>query len=545
MDTTDNVSCELREIEKEVDNYYKSNPLVNLPFAPAVWSLLAFAELKILRDASRPPTSQEFETLGDNFVNELKAPILWLFNACKSGGQVPFACDDQIFQASRDLFGLGKRYQWFEAAYTYWSREEIELNLQGSTIQPTKEFFKGMEYQAYGRLIKAHESDEGISSINTDDFHLVADAIRTSVKVKDNNRFSYKMNPRMVSDMIKTMSPGYDIAFSLPPEWQFSRYSLGDFRKVFEAILAMAFIHFRAREIAIEDGCDSFGYADSIYTPTYNELLRRVARYSGVSDEKVLSVFDDLTYGNRGIPKRELDPALQPLIKLNSNQYAIMPSLWMSLSPERNLTVLLNKLSSERKIYAKLVDKKEELMRQHIITDLSESDFRFICGSVANLPDVDLAIVKESEKACLLLELKWFIAPAEFREIIHKSEEIEKGISQSLKFKQAFTDSHEPLLTKLGIDASYRFETIVVSQNWIGDANVQNPKVPVIRANHLIEKLKVTESLRSTMEWLKNRDYLPKEGRDFEVHGITSTIGKWSVKWSTTRPLIKDAFFPL
>ena len=124
------------------------------------------------------------------------------------------------------------------------------------------------------------------------------------------------------------------------------------------------------------------------------------------------------------------------------------------------------------------------------------------------LQDIDLAIVKESEKVCLLLELKWFIAPAEFREVIHKSEEIEKGISQVLKIKQAFAGNHKPLLEKLNIDSSYRLEGIVVSRNWIGDADVQNSEVPVIPADHLIAKLKGTESLLSTMEWLKNREYL-------------------------------------
>ena len=101
--------------------------------------------------------------------------------------------------------------------------------------------------------------DQGISLINIDDFQSVTDAISSSVKVVKGNRFSYKMNPRMVSDVIKTMSPGYDIAFSLPPEWQFSRYSLGDFRKVFEAILAMVSIHFRAWGVAIEKECDNNG----------------------------------------------------------------------------------------------------------------------------------------------------------------------------------------------------------------------------------------------------------------------------------------------
>ena len=181
-------------------------------------------------------------------------------------------------------------------------------------------------------------------------------------------------------------------------------------------------------------------------------------------------------------------------------------------------------------------------MKQRFTDDLSDKGFRFVDDNVPNLTDVDLAIIRDSEKTCLLLELKWFIGPAEFREVIEKSEEIKKGISQVFKLKQAFADNHKPLLEKLEIDSNYRLEGIVVSQNWIGEANVQSPEVPVIRADHLIAKLKATESLRATIEWLMARKYLPKEGKDFEVHGITSTIGKWSVKWSTTRPLIKDVF---
>ena len=31
MNAIDNVSCELRKIEKEIDSYYKSNPLAQIP----------------------------------------------------------------------------------------------------------------------------------------------------------------------------------------------------------------------------------------------------------------------------------------------------------------------------------------------------------------------------------------------------------------------------------------------------------------------------------------------------------------------------------
>ena len=542
----DRLTPELRKTEEEVDLYYRYNPLMNLPFATAAWSMLAFAEDRMLQDSSASTTFQDITMIVDNLVNEMKHPICWIYRACKQGGQVPFTDNYQVDRyrvdrSSRNLFKLGRKYGWFVAAYTYASRGWIELDLQGSMIQPTENLFTGIEYEAYSRLIKPHESQEALSSVNLD--NLPIDAIVYSLRIKG-ERFSYKTNPRLVCDTIKALTrPIFDKVFSLPSEWQFSHYSLGDFHKVFETIAAMAYIHLTARRIAVDLGCLDMGYADSIYVCSFDDLLRQVARYSGVSNAKVRSIFDDLVYGNKGI--LHPDPVLQPLIKLNSEAYAIMPHLWICSSAERNLTVLLNKLPCEKEIYAKLVDEKEELMRRRFITGLSDKGFRFIWGNVLDLPDVDLAIIRDSEKACLLLELKWFIAPAEVREIIEKSEEIKKGICQVLQMKRAFTNSRKPLLEKLQIDSSYSFKGVVVSENWIGHNQVQSTEIPVIRADHLIAKLKMTESLESAMEWLRERKYLPKEGEHFKVHRMTATISNWSMKWYGIQPLIDDAFFPL
>lgn len=557
----DKLTPELRKIEKEIDFYYKSNPLVNLPFAPAAWSLLAFGEEVMLKEqndgrerqlvndenmgpilAVRPRqfTSQEYAAIADNLVNGLKDPMYWLFLTCKQGGQVLSAYNGDVYKASWDLFTLGQEYRWFTAAYTHASHGWIGLKPQGAIIQPTENLFADIEYEAYNHLIKPHKLQEASSSVNLDS--LPIDMIRHSLKI-DGERFCYKLNPRMVADTIRARKPVVDEVFLLPSEWQFSHYALEDFRKVFEAISAMACIHMVARRMAADLGCFGMGYSDSVYIRPFDDLLRQVVRYSRVSKPKVHSIFDDLSYGNRGISNP--DPPLQPLIKLNSEAYGIMPHLWLFSSAERNLTVLLNKLPSEKEIYSKLVDEKEKIMRGRFTTCLSAKGFRFVCGSVSDLPDIDLAIISDTEKVCLLLELKWFIDPAEAREIIEKSEEIEKGISQVLQLKRAFANNHEALLKKLQIDSSYSLEGVVVSENWIGHAKAQSPEIPVIQANHLIEKLKATENLKSAMEWLKNRKYLPKEGEHFKVHMTTHTIGDWSLKWYRIEPLISEGFFPL
>ena len=368
-------------------------------------------------------------------------------------------------------------------------------------------------------------------------------SVRHSLKIRG-ERFEYKLNSKIVASAQEAaISPVYSQISALPDEWQFSRYKLGDFRRVVETISAIAFIHALARQLAIENGCLNMGYADSIYMPSCDELLERVVRYSGISESNVQSILDDLSYSNKNIS--DPDPALQPLIVLNSKVYAIMPHLFLARSPERNMAVLLNRLPSERKIYSGLTDNKEGMLRRRFTAHLSDSRFRFISGKVQDLPDVDLAIISDPNKSCLLLELKSFIEPAEVSEIGHKSEEIEKGISQILQLKHAFANNHQPLLDKLKVDSSYRLEGIVVSENWIGHATVQSPEIPVIQADDFIEKLRTTESLESSIEWLKVRKYLPKEGEHFEIGRQFATIGNWTLDWYGIELLSSDAFPPL
>ena len=388
-----------------------------------------------------------------------------------------------------------------------------------------------------------HATEEAYHFLDRNMDRDLQDAIEHSLKIKG-DRFSYKWNPKLVRDMKRFLEPNIDRMFSLPSKWQFSSYSLGEFRKVFEAICAMAHIHWRAHSKAKSQGCRDSGYASSIFMPSCDRLLTLVVDNSGVSEPAARRILEDLTYGNRGIKRPDL--ALQPLVKIHSDYYAIAPLLWIAWIPEDNLIALLNKIPEEKKIYSKLSNEKEDRMREYITTELGAKGFRFIDGRVQNsLPDIDLAIIMDSEKAVLLLELKWFIAPASAYEKHKKSEEISKGVSQIQALRMAFSNRNERLLSKLKIDSSYRLEGAVISQNWIGYADVQSPEVPVIRSEHLIAKLKKGDGVTSAMEWLKNRAYLPKVDKDFTVDEIPIRIGDWILKAPAIVRDNAESFFPL
>lgn len=544
MSNANELTPELKKAVEEVKDYYKSNPLMELHFATAAWSFLSFVEDYMLIRTMEINNLRDLHIQGSEFLVELEHSLSWLIRTCKPEGQIPFTFNEHNYESANDLFELGKKHESFVFAYTLSKHNWIELKVSDFTIQPTGDFFENYEYEAYNILIDANLFVEASSSVNFEGFPI--DAIESTLRVAG-DRFHYKLNPKMVSDTITFLKPLFDEIFMLPSEWKFSRYTLGDFQKVFQSICATAHIHWIARIMAMTRGCEAMGNIDSLYILTFEEMLRRIVRYSGVPAEIVKHILDDMTYG-KGTKKGAIshsELAMRPLIKLNSDYYAIVPHVWICSSPERNFTALLNWLESEREIYLTLASKeKESLMRKRITTNLSDIGIRFVSGT--NQPNVDLAIINDSEKACLLLELKWFIAPTVARERVEKSKTIKKGTSQIQNLKQAFADNSRPLLDKLNIDSSYRVEGVVVSQNWIGYANVQSPDVPVVRTEDLVRKMNSTDNLQTTMDWLKNREYLPKEGKHFKMVDEDSiTIGNWTLKLHAIDLLSHERSFPL
>jgi hypothetical protein len=431
--------------------------------------------------------------------------------------------------------------------FTYASRGLIDLRLEGNSLIPTSRFTDESQYEAYNRLVKPVNvgfTDEGL----TNGLENIRSKILPSLKI-EGERFSFSINPQMVSFTIETFQPILQQKFTLPDTWSFSRYSMSDFRKVFGAIFALAYLQYSARCLAVQYGCEWNGVANCLLIARRLEIVARVVRYTGLRREVVREVISDLTLGSNEIPPAQADPAQQPLVLLDDDHYAIMPHLWVNNAAERNFVVLLNKLPKEKPVYLSLVHLKEEIMRKRIVTGIINPTWRTWFGPVStrhSLPDIDLAIISPEERACLLIELKWFIDPAEPRELLEKSEEIKKGISQLLQLKRAFSEGDSALVSSLGIDSAYSVGFAVVSANWIGHASEQHADIPVIREHHFIKKLAISETLLETIEWLSHRQYLPKEGVHYELATTSSSVGRWNTQWYAFKPLIQGPeFLPL
>lgn len=546
----DTLSPEIRAAEREIDEAYRLNPIMSLGYSTAAWTVLSTAQDKFSAQIFGPQgvTPQRLAAFNDSIIFLLKHVFTWLRSSCPDGGDIPVKYIPEQVRAADKLIDSALDYKRFVTAFTLASRGHQRLAMQGNKLITIEGRTDDRRYEAYNRLYRSAEelsrgSDGGAESHRARLDGMVARAL----KIKG-ERFTVNARPRLVKSASDYLRPLMKDRVMLPADWRCSRYTLKDFRQIYTAVSALALIQHAAHFEAVDRRCPHNCFASGLRLANKEELPRDISSYTGLGVAKVQEVLYDLTLGSHGLRPKQTEPALQPLIDLDGRHYAVMPLLWLNLASERNWTVLMNKLPHEQQTYSGLVKRKEDLMRHRLQADIPASKYRTVCGKVPGhpeLPDVDLAITSDAEKLCLLTELKWFIDPAEIDEILTRSEDIEKGVSQMRKLKEAFDRGCRELIDLLGVSKEYRVATVVASANWIGHGWVQAQDVPVIREGHLAAKLGAAAELSEVVKWLDGRHYLPVEGIHYDLVEQTATSGRWHLRWYGTRSLIDGSFAPL
>ena len=541
----DLVTPELRRVERLIDAAYKENRLVGRSFAEASWYFMAVCEdwfiVPRISDAMSGTvrSSYEHENLADSINTDSKWPLYWMWKAGDKGNSIPTEVDRELYSSAFDLLELSCNYTAFESAYTQASIGTSKLALDGTVLSSDFTCENDCTYDAYDRLVSF--LDEGEPILDEARSEALKRTIHSRLRLKG-SRFAYKLNTRMVNLADKFATIPLGRGPSLPSEWKFSRYSVGEFQRWAQILRAFCFIHYIARFEAASQGVSDYGLVDSLLIVGKHDLHKRFRKYTGLSIPVVSALIEDFTYGSRGI--RFPDPLLQPLIPLLPNMYAIAPHFVINSSMERNFSVLMNRIPRERKLYSALSSERERLSRTYIINDLSKLRMRHWWGTVPDWGggEIDLVLMDRESKSCLILELKSFVAPAEIREIHDRSEEIADGIEQVRVRKRLAASKPAPLLRVLDIDPEWEISWAVASESSVGSAFVQADDVPVVRTRHLCHKIRRNGGLHGIGEWLQTRAYLPVEGKHYSVLEMEHQISEWTLKWNGIGILIDDVY---
>lgn len=500
----------IKEAEQEIDLVFSSNKLKYIGYTQAVWTLLSVVEEHHLKMQISPFLDEQRYTYIDNLLNCLSYPLRsCLIGSDKLSIKLNREMINHHYCLADEWLSESLDYRVFNAIFPLWYRKKLQILIDKKQLILTNDSTElEPQYEAYNRLSIKQSKFFG----DQDDLNQIAKKVIKNTEFdKRRKTFKVNFNYKLVSELVDLCKNLSSNSYNLPESWQFSDFNVSQFKSVFITIQALGQAWHFARAGAFN--MEGLAYKSSVLVVSKQNLISDIAKYSEISRCMVKNICEKITFGSSGI--RNPDIAVQPLIDLCNGYYAISPFVWLNVDSERNLCVLLNQIESEKKLYLSLVQNKESILRDEFINLAKSLNLDYKYGEIDNT-DVDLALIDRAQKICLVMEMKWFIEPAEIRECFDRSKELEKGVKQALKIKNAFINCNKKLVRELlDIEPSYELLTIVVSKNWIGHFDVQDPEVPIIRSDHLISKMELLKSLRETISWLIARDYLPKKGKDF------------------------------
>lgn len=524
----------LRRMEVEVDNAYRTNPLLSLPRSEAVWYFLAGCEEQYMRMQyqGKHPTGAFVDTI----LNLARWPLRWLWKDCEPQGELRrHDVPDGYYTPAIALGELGHKYEWFEAAVLYANKGRLSLALNGRSICPTWENSGHVCYDAYDRL--RDEAEKSAEGGEGKILSPISEEVGRTVRLRGNS-FEYALNPGVFNRTYALADRLLGPKFRLPSEWELPTARLHQYTAVLKSIWVLSYLHVVARVAAADMGCGALGYSRALVVMERSALIARFSRYLRMDQQVVGNILDELTFGGQGVANPDI--ALQPLVPLEPSHYGWAPHLVLGSSLERNLLVLLNKFPAGKLAYSRLSKEREESMRQSVCSELTGTGLRFWWGKVpawGAASEVDLAIVDDERGCCLLLELKAFLDPADPREVSDKAEAIEKGVRQIERRRAAMRSNRKSLNTVLKIDDSFTVHFAVVSESSTGCGMARVGDAAVVRSQHLIERIKSEPNLRRVCEWLSERGFLPVVGRDYEEVPYPVTIQDWTLRWYRIKPL--------
>lgn len=333
----------------------------------------------------------------------------------------------------------------------------------------------------------------------------------------------YKPTPRAIEAAMKIAEHGTKHLYELDEQWDFGGYTLKQFRRVWNAILAMVNIHLNAM-VRTEDGDHKICSIDMLMSrKQWIDLLQGI---SGEDSDVVSCIMGDLVYDTnmykKGIPR--IDVRYQPFVPICEDMIMLSNSAAMYSNIERNLWHLI---SIKRKaVHSVLSTAKEGLWINELTEWLQSLGYKTICDIAYEYnhkkSNIDLIIMDTEAEFVLAVEMKWHYGPDTIREVAEVDLEIEKGIRQAGMAKEWLSTYPEKVWDHHGLEKCttrhHEIQGIVLSKNSLGSGKHLGGDIPVGNENLLRWILGAPHHRALPDVWyvLRNLTYLPRKGKHYK-----------------------------
>jgi hypothetical protein len=330
-------------------------------------------------------------------------------------------------------------------------------------------------------------------------------------------RVVYRYDPELAYELAQAMPQS---PYLIPEEWEFSWGNRRDTTLLVNSLSVRVLYHlvavqFGAQKYRLRGGAEH----DLLLVQSRAQWIEDVEIFSQINVKNIERFVDTLTFG-RG--SKSPDQALQPLVPLGADKLGLGPLGWLSSNAERNL------LSLQARLEPRALDRQSHLFERQMTSQLLEA-FRAIWPhAAANLTltlsgvkeEFDLLVCEPETKTIAALELRWMLPPGDPREVQTRKSACWQKVEQAKRKAAALATALEPaLLSALGLridGEGWRVRALVVIEGF-GGAKSLDPDIPVVPDWVLKAGIEALPSLQRLVDWARSLDWLPTEGRDFEV----------------------------
>ncbi len=518
----------IREIEKEVDDYYLSSSYIKRPLQQAIFDLLRAFEtanhLSTYVDVISGGT-RSYDGTKRDLMDAINMALHWVYSKNEDIGQFSFGFEDtDCEQALMFLYKYALPYSKVCDAYVAFSRGRFEATVGGKDGKEI--FFRSVGAQGIAFEEEMNEFFEKSSSLNeyakkvgdvmTKNTDLIQDLI--SGIYFEEGRLCYEITEDIIGAFKKVADIRWDETSILPKNWEFSNFYLEDYRKCWSALFILSYIH----SIICMNCKDALAYKDNVIVQKKDELISFICSYIKNEEDGdynleyknlkgiVTSIIDLITFNPS---QRHGDIMYQPIVVMNDWTF-ITPSLFINGVPERNLIALIQQLKEKDKKHFKEVNSLEKLMREQIEESISMREDRItLCHDIEikengkTKTDVDFGVYDEMTNSVLLCEMKWLLSADASTEVYAREDDVDHGCKQvEDAVGYAMINSQEFMKKAFDVEITepVEFFCCVVTK---ADVRSNNRLVPVVSQRKLKELIESEKRYREIFEIIRNKEY--------------------------------------
>lgn len=491
----------IRDIENIIDHYHENHAVLKKQRNQALLDTL-----RVFEDACRLSSlsmavvaSDMMEGVHRAYMDALNIAIQWIYSECPNNDDsVSMQLSSETYQAVSDLLlNHAVPYSGICAGYIGYSRKQFSVEVQGNNVtfisdKKQDELFCANMAELYSKRKKTPYPSISIPSE-------IIEIITKAVHFKD-GRICYELTSEVLNAFKPFAEMQWEATSTLPKEWEFDRFTLDDYKKVWIIIDTLCMIHFNACINSNVQGC---AVEDNIIVINRNSLVNSLKTLSTVSEEVIDRILSFITY-NPNI--KNTDIMYQPIVELDKYRVVITPHLFMSSNPERNLMAIINK-SKDRK-HSIEVNQLENLMLGRIKNQIPITENLIVCSHVdigAELPDIDFGLYDKTTNSAIICELKWLIEADSPQEVFAREDDIERGCQQIRDIMSFAVCNREYFFRKLfNIDEEYTdLFYCVIAKN---DIRSRSTDIPVISESAFI-RLMNTLPVNSAFHKIRNKEF--------------------------------------